>query len=321
MMNTDKKYFFLPVLFLIAGIFSASAANVTLEIPPGIYRGQMFDINVVIDPKGEHLAGAQLDLEFDKSKILLNSIREGNFLKQSGIDTFFNNGTIDNQNGKVINIYGSLLGKGNVTTPGIFIIINATSIESINNADINFKNFLAVDPNRVEQINPISSPKPTVKTEAVSSASGDAQGGGGTGGATGESTVEALPEQESSNKTIFIAAFAGTLIISILVYKYVIPKYSASKGLVSDIRKQKNVVQEIGKGEKIVETTRKKLSSVIRAEASNGNIKNIASDTKKSESRIKKARAPGSKDHGPIPNKKNGRKKKGTEKKTGKPAA
>jgi hypothetical protein len=220
MMNRNKLGFFLSVIFLIIGIFNASAATVMLDFPEDLSKGQIFDINVIIDPKGEHVAGVQLDLEFNKSSVFVNSITEGNFLKQSGINTYFNRGTINNTIGKVVNINGAILGRGNVTTPGAFIIINARSIGMTNAADINFTNILVVDPEG-KPIYPMPTPNQNVKTEALSSASGDVQGGGGRG-----TSIESLQEPASSNHTLLALAFVGIIIISIFVYKYKVVKQS-----------------------------------------------------------------------------------------------
>jgi Cohesin domain len=223
MMNRNKLKFFLSVIFLITGIFNVSAASVTLDFPSKISEGQLFDVKVIIDPEGGHVAGAQLDLEFDRSSIFINSITEGNLLKQSGINTFFNSGTIDNSQGKVENIYGTILGPKNVTTSGTFIIINARAIVSTNTPKMNLTKVSVVDPQGMQY--PISSQKSVNQKANIDmvSSSGDGAPGGGSGGATGEESQE----QGGSNNTIFIMAFAGIIIISILIYKYVIPKYSA----------------------------------------------------------------------------------------------
>lgn len=481
MMNGTKLKLFLSVIFLIAGIFNASAADVTLDFPLNISPGQIFNVSVIIDPSGEHIAGAQIDLKYNISSIFLNSITEGNFLKQSGINTLFSSGTIDNSMGKAVNIYGALLGKGNVTTPGIFIIINATSIGSTNASDINLTNVLVVAPEGA-QIYPIPTPTPTStgQSQMSSMSSGGAPGGGGSGGVSGENytnieftekydkyiykdvrtsysfnkienpiayvnitgntnsveitaQIEGLYDTSTLVKTpspgfvykniniwvgtfgfatpkniknaeikfkvpiswmeannidpetivmmgydkdwqplpttkigvyedgiiyeastigfypfaitgkkaereinygiggpykkhivieswwqeiynegispLFIAAIVGTIIIIVIVYNYGISKYLHGNNL-------NNVKQK-----EIVKTTRKKLSSIILAQASDDSIKNIAVDTKISESSINNARALTPKDHEPIQEKKISKKKKETDTSTGKPAA
>jgi PGF-pre-PGF domain-containing protein len=201
MINRNKLKLFLSVIFLLTGIFNASAADVTLDFPSNISGGQMFDVSVIIDPGGEHIAGVQLDLDYNISNILLNSITEGNFLKQSGKETVFSSGTINNSIGKAINIYAAILGNANVTTPGTFIIINATSIGSTNAIDINITNVLAVAPEG-EQIYPIPTPKPIDQTQTYSMASGGASGGGGSGGASGENYTN-IEFTEKYDKFIF----------------------------------------------------------------------------------------------------------------------
>jgi PGF-pre-PGF domain-containing protein len=176
MMDITKLKLFLSVIFLITGIINVNADAVTLVYPSNISGGQMFDVSVIIDPDGTTITGAQLDLEFNKSSFLINSITEGNFLKQSGKNTIFNSGTINNPIGKAEKIYGAILGHGNVTTPGTFIIINVTSIGSPNTNDINLTNVLVVDL-EAKQIYPIPTPKPIDQTQTSGMASGGAPGG------------------------------------------------------------------------------------------------------------------------------------------------
>jgi hypothetical protein len=46
-----------------------------------LYTGQIFYVNVTIDPLGAAIAGAQMNLEFNKSVLIINSIREGDLFK------------------------------------------------------------------------------------------------------------------------------------------------------------------------------------------------------------------------------------------------
>jgi hypothetical protein len=319
-MNRTKLGFFISVCILITGIINVNADTVTLVYPSNIPGGQMFDVNVIIDPNGTAITGVQLGLEFNKSSVLINSITEGNFLKQGGTSTIFSGGTISNSMGKAENIYGAILGHKNVTTSGTFIIINATAIISTGSSDMNLTNVLVVNP-RGEQIYPI----PTPSTSMAPGSGGVPEGGGSGVSSTenysklesreqepelqnkGMNTSGSLPE--SSNKTLLVAAFAVIIIISILVYKYVLPKYSASRVDLPNIGKQK----------KVVGSTRKKISSIIHAEANNVDTKNIAADMKIGKSGVKKAWAHESKDE-PMLIKKVGRKKKAVDKNTGKPA-
>ena len=127
------------VMIMITG--QAMAADV--KVFPSSYpanQGETFDLNVTIDPQGAAIAGAQLNIDFDQTKIRINNITEGNLFKQNGASTFFSNGIINNSTGTVINLFGVVIGRTNVSNPGTFIIINATAIGSSGTSGINLSN-------------------------------------------------------------------------------------------------------------------------------------------------------------------------------------
>ncbi len=127
------------VMIMITG--QAMAADV--KVSPSSYpanQGETFDLNVTIDPQGAAIAGAQLNIDFDQTKIKINKITEGNLFKQNGASTFFSNGIINNSTGSVINLFGVVIGRTNVSNPGTFIIINATAIGSSGTSRINLSN-------------------------------------------------------------------------------------------------------------------------------------------------------------------------------------
>lgn len=107
--------------------------------------GQDFLLNVSIDPRGTAIAGAQLNLAYNESILKINNIMEGDLFKQGGASTMFNSGIIDT-NGRVTNIYGTILGSSNITTQGIFIIINATAIKASGTSGIDLSNIMVSDP-------------------------------------------------------------------------------------------------------------------------------------------------------------------------------
>ncbi|MFZ3382811.1 MAG: cohesin domain-containing protein [Candidatus Methanoperedens sp.] len=127
------------VMIILTG--QAMAADVKV-FPPGYSanEGGTFDLNITIDPQGAAIAGAQLNIGFDQTKIRINKITEGNLFKQNGAGTFFANGIINNSTGTVINIFGVVIGRTNVSSPGTFIIINATVIGSSGTSGINLSN-------------------------------------------------------------------------------------------------------------------------------------------------------------------------------------
>ena len=176
------------LFFLIAIIESPAAIAATVyldQLPSNISAGQTFDIGVKVDPQSIAIAGAQMDISYNKSVLKINSIMEGNLFKQYGTTTIFNGGVIDNSLGRAVNIYGSIIGQKNGQTPGTFIIINFTALNSINDPQIqiNLENVRVVDPNG-NQVYPTPASTPGQQDkETGGSASG---AGGGSSGSSGE---------------------------------------------------------------------------------------------------------------------------------------
>lgn len=125
---------FLIFLFALPGIVRVQTSNQTLTL------GQTLNVNVTIDPQGNSIAGAQMDIIFNKSVVQVNSITEGNLFKQGGAGTFFSGGTINNSLGKVTNVYSTILGPYNVSTQGTFVIINMTIVGTTGTSDLNLSN-------------------------------------------------------------------------------------------------------------------------------------------------------------------------------------
>jgi hypothetical protein len=143
--NITFGIFLLSLVFLV-GYASAADVNVT-PLKKIVIQGQTFDLNISIDPRGTAIAGAQLKIGFNKSVIKINNIIEGNLFKQNGANTFFNPGTINNSQGTVVSIYDMILGPYSVSTPGAFIIINATAVGISGTSGINLSNVIASDTN------------------------------------------------------------------------------------------------------------------------------------------------------------------------------
>ncbi|RJS69200.1 hypothetical protein CW714_08935, partial [Methanophagales archaeon] len=91
-----------------------------------VKRGASFNISIYVEP-GEEIAGMQANLIFDPSFVHVNSVAEGDLLRNSGLPTFFIPGKINNTAGFVKDIACTILGKGNVSSPGTFAIINMTA--------------------------------------------------------------------------------------------------------------------------------------------------------------------------------------------------
>lgn len=113
--------------------------------------GETFNVNVTIDPLGQPISGAQLDIYYNESMVRINSVTEGNLFSQNGAKTFFSggvglinetynvsfdnnvtfyNGTHNQTLGVVRNIFNVIIGRHNVSTPGTFAVLNVTAIGS-----------------------------------------------------------------------------------------------------------------------------------------------------------------------------------------------
>lgn len=165
-MNKSTIFFTSFVLIVFAGIMTAGAVTVSLDNPTtDTSKGKTFEVKVQINPEGASIAGVQLDIRYDKKSIMINNIKEGNFLTQNGTNTIFNSGSIDNSLGKALNIYGAILGRTSVQTPGTFIILNFSSLNSKNNPRINLENVIVVDPDG-NQVYPVPAATLAVKSQS-----------------------------------------------------------------------------------------------------------------------------------------------------------
>jgi hypothetical protein len=139
------------VTLLIYGIIMIIGQTYAVEvsvIPSNqiITPGGTFNMNVSIDPNGTEIAGAQLNIVFNRSYISINSITEGDLFKQGEANTFFNSGIINDSSGTVVNIFDAIIGRKNVSTTGTFIVINATATGTSGTSYINLSNVKISDP-------------------------------------------------------------------------------------------------------------------------------------------------------------------------------
>ncbi|NPE31004.1 hypothetical protein HNV12_24225 [Methanococcoides sp. SA1] len=105
------------LLLLVFGCFNSTATEITLEPSTQIATtGESFTVDVFVSP-GTAIAGLQFDLEFDSSKIQVDSVSEGLLFSQNGALTFFNAGSIDNNAGTLSGVYSLIMGSPGVVGP------------------------------------------------------------------------------------------------------------------------------------------------------------------------------------------------------------
>ena len=123
------KVVIITIIILLGAITLTvdAAETTTVSIDPSsqtVSSGEDFTVNVSCVP-GQPIKSFEFRLSFNASLLQVNSVTEGDIF--DGYDTFFNAGTINNTTGTVVDIYGLIMGSGNVTGSGTFVTISCTA--------------------------------------------------------------------------------------------------------------------------------------------------------------------------------------------------
>lgn len=89
-----------------------------------VSAGQTFTLDIACTP-GQPIKAYELKVLFNPTLLQANSVSEGTIF--TGYTTFFNDGTINNTAGTIVDVYGLILGVGSVTTPGSLVSISFTA--------------------------------------------------------------------------------------------------------------------------------------------------------------------------------------------------
>lgn len=151
-LQSDRHNFTLFLLLCIL-LFTICTENVSSEAVISISLQEQasageesFTVNVYVEPE-EPVSGIQFDLIFNSSLVSVKDVREGELLKQSGSDTMFSPGEVDNSKGTVTGIYGFIMGKDEATAPGIFAAIDLTSTGGNGFYELQLSNVVISDSN------------------------------------------------------------------------------------------------------------------------------------------------------------------------------
>ncbi len=108
-----------------SNLLAAGSTNVNLMVPAGVIEpGNYVTVNVYLQPN-QPIAGAQFSLSFNPEMVKVESITEGDLLKQDGANTYFTSGQINNNLGTVSGVFGAITSPGNtVSSPGTFAVVN-----------------------------------------------------------------------------------------------------------------------------------------------------------------------------------------------------
>ncbi|MBE3136372.1 MAG: hypothetical protein IMZ43_03125 [Thermoplasmata archaeon] len=113
-----------------------------------VSAGQTFTITVACTP-GQSIKSYELKLLFNPTLLQANSVSEGTIF--NGYTTFFNDGTINNTAGSIVDIYGLIIGAGTVSAPGSLVSVSftahlASGTSSISLSDVGVTNETAYVP-------------------------------------------------------------------------------------------------------------------------------------------------------------------------------
>jgi len=186
--NTLRLSLILLLFASLSIILTGTAlAETIVSISPetqSVGEDQDFILSIYIEPDAP-ISGAQFNLIFDESLVNVREIREGDLFKQKGT-TIFSQGTIDNSQGTVTGVYGLVLRKNMVTTPGTFATVYLSSTDSSGICKLQLSNVEVSNSNGCSM--PVTAISGTVRVGDVSISPAEtisSGGGGGGGGGAG----------------------------------------------------------------------------------------------------------------------------------------
>ena len=117
----------LAVMLLAVPGVGADELDIIINIGPAsqtVDAGETFTVNVSCTP-GRPIKAYEFKVSFDASLLQANSVVEGDIF--DGYTTFSNAGTINNNVGSIVDVYGLIVGTSNVSEPGAFVTISFTA--------------------------------------------------------------------------------------------------------------------------------------------------------------------------------------------------
>lgn len=135
----------LEILFVTASGVGGPSTDTRISINPKnliVNPGENFTVDVYCVP-GQPIKAYELKISFNPSRVKAIKVTEGNIF--NGFSTFFNKGNVNNNAGTITDIYGLILGSGNVTTPGTFVKISFSSKETSGSFNLDISNVGVTD--------------------------------------------------------------------------------------------------------------------------------------------------------------------------------
>jgi hypothetical protein len=122
--------FSISALLVLLWVGNVSADN-DIVFSPTSYSantGDTFTVDVICTPS-QPIKAFEFGLDFDASLLKANYVIEGDFFE--GFNTFFNDGTIDNSIGEIKDVFGLIMGQGNVSDSGSLVSISFTAKQNV----------------------------------------------------------------------------------------------------------------------------------------------------------------------------------------------
>jgi hypothetical protein len=127
------EYLFIAIVLVTSvsipiPVSAAGTAVVSVSAPTqAINSGTQFTVNINVQPNNA-IAGIQYTLSYNPALVTVNSVSEGNLLKQNGASTYFTQGTINNTTGTLTGVAGAIITPGQtVSSAGTFATITFTA--------------------------------------------------------------------------------------------------------------------------------------------------------------------------------------------------
>ncbi len=120
-----------------------------------------FNISINCNPD-QPIKSFEFKLSFNATLIEANSVIEGDIF--SGYSTYFNSGIINNSAGTIVDVYGLILGAGNVSSPGSFVNISFTAKDI---SGVSFLNLYDVGVTNETEYIPINITNGTVQIDGI----------------------------------------------------------------------------------------------------------------------------------------------------------
>ena len=203
----SRKVGHLTIPFLIFCVLATisigvvQAASVSIEpASNSVNKSDTFSVNVVVDPAGQAVMGAQIKLNFDKSVVNLNSAVIGPFLGSSPVQ-FANK--IDNTNGTLELSYTIAGDDSAKSTKGTFatltFVVKSDAPDGTSNLDLTMAKLTNATADPIAGV--------TINDGTITVSSAPSNGGGG----ITSPTVQIEPSSKSVNR-------ADTFSVNVVVY-------------------------------------------------------------------------------------------------------